>query len=64
MWPSLDQDARPVGNQSGRAFAAVFNPLNFLVVQLGQAAYLLPWTWAIALYEKHGTKRVPKDTLA
>lgn len=38
------------GFQSGRAIGGGFNPLNFLGVQLGQAGFLLPWTWAIAIY--------------
>lgn len=35
--------------QSDRAATGGFNPLNFLLIQLGQAAYLLPWTWAASL---------------
>jgi 4-amino-4-deoxy-L-arabinose transferase-like glycosyltransferase len=35
--------------QSDRAATGGFNPLNFLLIQLGQAAYLLPWTWALSL---------------
>jgi 4-amino-4-deoxy-L-arabinose transferase-like glycosyltransferase len=38
------------GFQSDRAFGGVLNPANFLAVQLGQAGYLLPWTWAVALF--------------
>lgn len=37
------------GFQSNRAATGGFNPLNFLLVQLGQAAYLLPWTWALSV---------------
>jgi hypothetical protein len=38
------------GFQSGRAAGGGFNPANFLFVQLGQAGFLLPWLWAIAVY--------------
>ena len=37
------------GFQSGRAVGGEFNPLNFLLVQLGQAGFLLPWVWLVAL---------------
>ncbi|MEX0956132.1 MAG: glycosyltransferase family 39 protein [Rhizobiaceae bacterium] len=38
------------GFQSGRATDGGFNPLNFLAVQLGQAGFLMPWVWAVAIY--------------
>ncbi len=37
------------GFQSGRAVGGDFNPANFLAIQLGQAAFLLPWTWLAAI---------------
>lgn len=37
------------GFQSNRAVTGGLNPLNFVLIQLGQAAYILPWTWGAAL---------------
>lgn len=49
IW-NLQNDWASFGFQSRRAFAGALNPGNFLAVQLGQAGFVLPWTWAIALF--------------
>ena len=49
VW-NIRHDWVSFGFQSGRALNGLLNPGNFLAVQLGQAAYLLPWTWAVALF--------------
>lgn len=36
--------------QSNRAATGGLHVQNFFLIQLGQAAYLLPWTWAMALF--------------
>lgn len=36
--------------QSARAAGGGLDPVNLLFLQLGQAAYLLPWIWALALW--------------
>lgn len=47
---NLDNDWASLGFQSNRAYGGSPSPANFLAVQLGQAGFLLPWTWAVALY--------------
>lgn len=48
VW-NVRHDWASFGFQSGRAFSGMANPANFLAVQAGQSAFLLPWTWALAL---------------
>ncbi|GAB5505234.1 MAG: hypothetical protein Rhirs2KO_03970 [Rhizobiaceae bacterium] len=49
IW-NVQNDWASVTFQSGRTTGGDFNPLNFLVIQLGQAGFLLPWIWAAAVY--------------
>src|SRR5690606_23254961 len=47
---NIDHDWASLGLQSGRAFASSLDPQNLLAVLLGQAAFLLPWSWALAMF--------------
>jgi len=47
---NLDNDWASFGFQSGRAVSASAHAGTFLLVQLGQALFLLPWIWVLALW--------------
>ncbi len=49
IW-NAQNDWVSLGFQSGRAVGGGFDPLRFLFVQLGQAGFLLPWVWAVAVF--------------
>jgi hypothetical protein len=49
IWWNWQNDWVSFTFQAGRASSAGLHPSNFLAIQLGQAAYLLPWTWAAVL---------------
>ena len=49
VW-NLENHWASFGFQSGRAFDGSLHPLGFVGVQLGQALFLLPWIWALALW--------------
>jgi hypothetical protein len=48
IWWNWQHDWISFAFHSNRASTGL-NPVNFLLIQLGQAAFLLPWTWALAL---------------